>query len=120
MEILLKRLLVFAIIIGTVNVAFADKGVKRKAKNRTKINITAPVSLKNLTALDLNLNSGLIYKGSLLTSTKVVGPAVVNTSILTYQKGNSTYIIPYKHKMVMPDMQQQGYTGIKLIIRSKK
>jgi hypothetical protein len=120
MEVLLKRLLVFAIIIGTVNVAFADKGVKRKAKNRTKINITAPVSLKNLTTLDLNLRSGLTYKGSLLSSTQVVGPAIVNTSILTYQKGNTTYIIPYKHKMVLPDIQQQGYTGIKFIIRSKK
>ena len=120
MEILLKRLLVFAIIIGTVNVAFADKGVKRKAKNRTKINITAPVSLKNLMTLNLNLKSGLTYKGSLLSSTQTIGPSMINTSILTYQKGNTTYIIPYKHRIIMPDMQQQGYTGIKLIIRSKK
>ncbi|HMG82782.1 MAG TPA: hypothetical protein VK559_07085 [Ferruginibacter sp.] len=119
MKSFLKRLLVFAIILGTVSVAFADKGVKRKARTRTKINITAPVSLKNLMTLNLNLKSGLIYKGSLLSSTDVVGPVYVNTSILTYQKGNTTYIIPYKHKMALPDVQQ-GYTGLKFIIRSKK
>jgi hypothetical protein len=119
MKSFLKRLLVFAIIIGTVNVAFADKGVKRKARNRTKINITAPVSLKNLMELNLNLKSGLTYKGSLLPSTQPIEPSIMNTSILTYQKGNTTYIIPYKHKMILPDVQQ-GYTGLKLIIRSKK
>ena len=116
MKSFLKRLLVFAIIIGTVNVAFADKGVKRKAKNRAKINITAPVSLKNLMTLNLNLKSGLIYKGSLLSTPTTP----LSTAILTYQKGNTTYIIPYKHKMVLPDVQQAGYSGIKLIIRSKK
>lgn len=113
-------MLVFAIIIGTVNVAFADKGVKRKARARTKINITAPVSLKNLMTLNLNLKSGLIYKGSLLSSTENEGASLINTSILTYQKGNTTYIIPYKHKFILPDVQQDGYTGIKLIIRSNK
>ena len=119
MEILLKRLLFFAIIIGTVNVAFADKGVKRRARTRTKINITAPVSLKNLMELNLNLKSGLTYKGSLLPTTQPIDPSLMNTSILTYQKGNTTYIIPYKHKLILPDVQQ-GYTGLKLIIRSKK
>jgi hypothetical protein len=120
MKSFLKRLLVFAIIIGTVNVAFADKGVKRKAKTRTKINITAPVSLKNLMELNLNLKSGLTYKGSLLSTTPSIDPSLLNTAILTYQKGNTTYIIPFKHKMILPDVQQQGYTGLKFIIRSKK
>ena len=41
-----------------------------------------------------------------------------NNSLITYQKGNTTYIIPYKQKVALPEIKQ-GYTGIKLIIRSK-
>ena len=39
-------------------------------------------------------------------------------SVLTYQKGNMTYIIPYKQKIILSDIKQ-GYTGMKLIIRPR-
>jgi hypothetical protein len=42
----------------------------------------------------------------------------MNNSLITYQKGNTTYIIPYKSKITVPDIQP-GYTGMKIIIRKK-
>ncbi|MBI3883820.1 MAG: hypothetical protein HY305_06330 [Sphingobacteriales bacterium] len=116
-----KMLLVAATIVGSVNVTLAaltDKGVGKKNKHNTSIyNIATPLSLKN--SMSLNL-TGLNYKGSFLSSKEnISASSTINTSVITYQKGNMTYIIPYKHKMAMPEIQQ-GYTGIKLIIRSHK
>ena len=64
----------------------------------------------------MNLKSGLSYKGSLLSSTQS-GSSLVLKNVVTYQKGNTTYILPYKSKVTpIPDMRQ-GYGGVKLIIR---
>jgi hypothetical protein len=37
--------------------------------------------------------------------------------LLTYQKGNTVYIIPHKQVIAVPEMKQ-GYTGMKIIIRT--
>jgi hypothetical protein len=41
----------------------------------------------------------------------------MSTTLVSYQKGNTIYIIPYKQKIIMPEVKP-GYTGMKLIIRS--
>jgi hypothetical protein len=107
-----------AVLSGFVGVTFADRGTGKRNKLKTLLNINTNYSLKN--SLSANIKTGLTYKGSLLTSNRqVIGTSVISNSLMTYQKGNITYIIPYKQKMVMPEMTQ-GYTGLKLIIRSKK
>ena len=103
---------------GFAAVTFADRGAGKRNKLKTLLNINTNYSLKN--SLSSNIKTGLTYKGSLLTSNRqMIGSSVISNSLMTYQKGNITYIIPYKQKMMMPEMTQ-GYTGIKLIIRSKK
>ena len=47
-----------------------------------------------------------------------MGSAIMNNTLVTYQKGNTTYIIPYKNKITIAEMRQ-GYTGMKVIIRKK-
>ncbi len=109
------KLITIALLFSIANVAIADRGIGRKNKNKTTLNIATPIGLRN--SIPFNLKSGLSYKGSLLTESKNTGGSVISNSLLTYQKGNVTYIIPYKHRLAVPDAQQ-GYTGIKLIIRS--
>ncbi len=111
-----KKLLVLTILFSVVAEAWADKGVGKKSKNKTILNISAPATLKN--SLSFNIKSGLSYKGSLLDTRQTIGSSIMNTSIVTYQKGNTTYIIPYKTKVTVADMGQ-GYGGVKLIIRKK-
>lgn len=114
-----KRLLILTVLFGTVNAVFADRGFGKRNKNRASLNVntTPTTSLRN--SIFYNLRTGLSYKGSLLTSQQKAGNFLTTNSIVTYQKGNTTYIIPYKSKFVMPDMRQ-GYGGVKLIIKSKK
>ena len=112
-----KILLAMTVLFSVVNLAFADRGVGKKNKNRTTLNINTPASLKN--SISVNLKSGLTYKGSLLSSKQAIGNTVMNSTLITYQKGNTIYIIPYKNRITMPEMKQ-GYTGVKLIIKPRK
>ena len=114
MNTFIKKLFTIALLTGIVSVAFADRGSGKKNKNRVLLNISNTASLKN--TISFNLKTGLSYKGSLLSNHQTVGSSIMNNSIVTYQKGNTTYIIPYKHKIVMPEIRQ-GYTGVKMIIR---
>ena len=115
MKSLTQKLLTIALLISMVQVVMADRGIGRKSKSKTLLNITTPSLLRN--SIAFNLKSGLSYKGSLLTKETVVGSSIMGSSLITYQKGNTTYIIPYKHKIVIPEIRQ-GYTGVKIIIRS--
>ena len=103
---------------SVAGVTFADRGAGKKSKVKTVLNINTGNSLKN--SILTNIRYGMTYKGSLLTTTRQTNSnAIVNSSLMTYQKGNTTYIIPYKNKLTVVDMKP-GYTGVKLIIRSKK
>ncbi|MBL0357227.1 MAG: hypothetical protein IPP72_10240 [Chitinophagaceae bacterium] len=114
----IKKATIVLTLVSVTMVTFADRGAGKKSKVRTALNInTATVSLK--ASILNNIKNGLTYKGSLLTSRKILNNTIVSSSLMTYQKGNTTYIIPYKNKITVPEMKQ-GYAGLKLIIRSKK
>ncbi len=116
MNKLINISLTVAILFSIVTEALADRGIGRKGKNKTTLNISVPSNIKN--SIGFNLKSGLSYKGSLLNTRNTMGNSIINTSIVTYQKGNTTYIIPYKNKITVAEMRQ-GYTGMKIIIRKK-
>jgi len=117
MKPLLKKSLVISMLLGIAIFTFADRGVGKKAKVKTLLNITTTSTLRS--SISLNIKSGLLYKGSLSTSGQTFsGNSMLVSNILTYQKGNTTYIIPYKNKIVIPDIKA-GYTGVKMIIRSR-
>ncbi len=109
-----KLILIASVLAGTALSALADRGIGRKSKNKVSLNITVPSTLRN--SISFNLKSGLTYTGSLLSKKQVVNGVFVNNTLITYQKGNTVYIVPYKQKILVPDMSQ-GYTGTKLIIR---
>jgi hypothetical protein len=111
-----RTMLALAVLFCTVHVAMADKGAGRKNKTKVVLNISTPSTLTN--SISFNLKSGLTYKGSLLVTQQTIGSSIMNSSIITYQKGNTIYIIPYKHQFIMPDIQQ-GYTGIKFVFQPK-
>jgi len=94
--------------------SFADRGINKKAKSKISLNIKSNSTFAN--TFSFNLKTGLKYKGSLLGNESVTS-SIYNT-LITYQKGNTVYILPYKQKVIVPEMHQ-GYTGMKLIIKAK-
>ena len=115
MKTFTKKLLTIVLLFSVAQVAMADRGIGKKNKNKTILNIYTPSTLRN--SIAFNLKTGLRYKGSLLSTTNTVGNSILINSLITYQKGNITYIIPYKHKIIVPEIKQ-GYAGMKIIIRS--
>ena len=112
-----KKTLCLAILFSIVVVnVWADRGTGKKNKTKTTLNIATNTNIKN--AIAFNVKSGLTYKGLLLNSRKNVNAGIMNTSLITYQKGNITYILPYKNKITLTEVKP-GYTGMKLIIRKK-
>ena len=110
-----KIVLLVAVLNGIMLTTWADKGV---GKNRKKIEISSATSINTYTKyLSFNLKTGLKYKGTLLSSSEA-GKSLLYNTLVTYQKGNTIYIVPYKQKMVVPEIKQ-GYTGMKLIIKPK-
>lgn len=110
-----RKILLLGILTGSMLVSFADRGIGKKSKTKVLLNISTGYALKN--SISFNLKAGLKYKGSLLSNMQQQSNALVSTELVTYQKGNSIYIVPYKQKIIVPEVRQ-GYTGLKLIIKT--
>jgi hypothetical protein len=109
-----KMILVVVMLSGIAFSALADKGIGKKSKAKVSLNITTTNSLRN--SISLNLKTGLKYTGSLLVNQQSTGNSIMSNTLVTYQKGNTVYIIPHRQVIAMPEMRQ-GYTGMKLIIK---
>ncbi len=115
------RIILLTVTLTSVFVpSFADRGAGKK-KKKVVLNIKTPLTFVN--SLNFNLNNGMRFTGSLflpLLNTKP--PFSANSfsfnTLVTYQKGNCVYIVPYKQKVLVADIKE-GYTGTKLIIKMK-
>lgn len=108
-----KISLLFFLMNGVMMTSWADRGVGKK-----KTSITLNLAPKSGKDLSFNLKTGLKYKGSLLNGTETVKSGVQLNNVVTYQKGNNIYIIPFKQNVVVPEMKP-GYTGMKVILKPK-
>ena len=57
--------------------------------------------LKGVNQNLFSLKPGVVYKGSFNNVEKAPQQTTLQ-SIITFQKGNTTFILPYKHKVVLP------------------
>lgn len=105
----------FLLFCGACLFASADRGGFVK-KNKTQLNINTKGNLKN--SIAFNLKSGIVYRGSELVSSSRIGNVMINETIVSYKKGNTVYILPFKQRIVMPEYSKDD--GYKVIIRSKK
>lgn len=110
-----KISLVVLMLSGIVFSAMADKGIGKKNKTKITLNINSGNSIRK--SISLNLKAGLKYTGSLMSNQQISGTSYLNNTLVTYQKGNTVYIIPQKQVYTVPEMKQ-GYTGLKLIIKT--
>jgi len=111
-----KIVLLVAVLNGILLTAFADRGI---SKNKKKVSLNISTNNSSFSkSLSFNLKSGLKYRGTLLNNIENSKNAVTYSTLVTFQKGNTIYIVPQKQKMLVPEIKQ-GYTGMKLIIKPK-
>lgn len=98
----LKAKLVTAVFITASLAAFATLGEKGKDGSKASHQKTTLLSTRTYPSdfKHFSLKSGYNYRGSNILSSPVQSRYItLNTSVLTYQKGNSTYILPLKKKV---------------------
>lgn len=92
---LLKRKLATALLVSASVVAFASLGDGGKKDHRTTSSLPA------LSSKTFSLRSGYHFKSdNFLSSTPSKHFILLNT-VVTYQKGNATYILPLKKKVLL-------------------
>ncbi len=111
-----KSILLLSIVMGNMLNSFADRGLRKRSKNKVILNISTAKTFKN--SLSFNLTTGLKYKEAIYIGEKIENGFKIANSLQTYQKGNTIYLLPSKHKIITPEVKQ-GYTGMKLIIKAK-
>ncbi len=80
--------------------SFTGTTSSEKSKNK--------YSLKNFNnnfykkASPYSIRAGYDYKGSRIISQQIGSNGVTYNSVLRFEKGNTTYIYPYKHKVSVP------------------
>ncbi|HXB94523.1 MAG TPA: hypothetical protein VNU70_05170 [Puia sp.] len=95
---LTRKLIVSALLITVVSLTFASKGgggeKEKKASNNLKTNFT-PVR----TTAGFTLKAGPTFSGNYFLNAEKKADYVSFNTLVTYQKGNSTYIMPYHYKI---------------------
>ena len=96
-KILIKRKLAIALLVTISVTAFATLGDgKKKGQKKGYSSGKFAYSAKNF-----NLRSNYNYKGiNLLNTSKTEKFIMLNTTV-SYQKGNATYIMPLKKKVIL-------------------
>lgn len=106
---------VVMLVFGVCFFAFADRGGFVK-KDKPHLNIETNGNLKN--SIPFNLKSGLTYTGSFFTDQQRIGNMMVSDTYISYRKGNTVYILPYRQKILIPAYTQKD--GYKLILRTRR
>jgi hypothetical protein len=64
------------------------------------------------TASGFTLKAGPVYRGSQLFTQEKKKDAVTFNSVITYSRGNTTYILPYKYRVNYPSAKQKNNLNV--------
>ena len=94
---MLKKSLICATMLGVVAIALASSGGGKKKSSTSALGLI-PVKANGT----FTLKSKPSYSGSHMLSTMNLRNSTVYRSIITYQKGNTTFIVPSKYRVNNP------------------
>ena len=100
-----KKALTCLVMFGFAALAFGSiGGGENKSKKKSVKTDFIPIRTTN----GFTLKTGPSYHGSLIFSQEKVKDVVFFNTVITYQKGNTTYILPYKYKMQSCSFQSKS------------
>ena len=102
MRKLMRQLAISGILVAIVGLAFASKGGggdKNKKTVPLKTEFTPIRTTGNFT-----LKSSPSYSGSFFLGQEKTKTTISFNTLVTYQKGNSIFIMPYKYKVNIPGL----------------
>lgn len=109
---MLKKTLTSFLLLGVVALALASSGGgKNKKKSSIQTNFISGTGPSGI-----SLKSGSTYSGSLSIGRKSNNFMLYNT-VVTYQKGNTIFILPYKYKLNNSNLSKTNLDAVDLKIR---
>ena len=101
MRRLMRQTLVCVLMIAVVGLAFASKGGGGDKKSNNKLPLKTEFTPIRTTGT-FTLKTGPSYTGSILLGQEKTKNYISINSLVTYEKGNSIFIIPYSYKVNTP------------------
>ncbi len=106
---------IIAMLVGITVFTFASIGGGR---NKSKNNFVKEEFTPIRTSHGFTLRSGAQYRGSMIVREVKTSNHVTYNSLVTFQKGNTTYILPNKHKLsIAPSGNQSNLQMLNLKFR---
>ena len=107
------RLSVVSILLLAITVlAFASKGGGEKKKHSAFENTFTPIDA----ASSFTLKKAPTYSGTLMNFQLQANNRLSVNAMITYQRGNTTYILPYQYKVTIgPVSDNKGKTNLQFL-----
>ncbi len=106
------RLGVVSVLLVAVTVlAFASKGGGDKKKHQEFNNSFTPIN----TASSFTLKKTPSYSGTLITFRPQADNRISMNAMITYQRGNTTFILPYQYKVSIGPTSNSGRTNLQFL-----
>jgi hypothetical protein len=96
------KIVIVTVFLGLAGFAIASMGgEKRNRKTSAARTDFTPIK----TTAGFTLKAGAVYKGSMLLNQEKVNGQLHFNSLVTFQKGNTTYILPLNHRVNIGSMR---------------
>ncbi len=94
-----KKVLVLTVLFSMAQYVFAVDGNMNGGGSRSKTSKSKFSTIKS--DLNLSLKYGYSYNGNKSFDFRKTNNVILVNSVVTYKKGNVTYILPYKNKIIL-------------------
>ena len=99
------------LLIAVVAIAFASKGGGDKKKNVASKAEFAPINISSA----FTLRNGISFMGSHILNQQRERTNISVNTVVTYQNGNTIYIMPYKYKVSISPLNSSSKTNLQLL-----
>jgi len=107
---LIRQISICVSLVILVVLAFASKGGGGDKKNNIKNDFT-PIRTTN----GFTLKTGPSYNGSHIFSQEKANDILSFNTVVTYQKGNTIYILPYKYKVNISSLSNSSKSNLQFL-----
>ena len=110
----MRKALISTLMLAVVGLAFASKGGggDKKSTNAPLKTEFVPIRTTN----NFTLKVGPSYTGSILLGQERTKTSISFNTLVTYEKGNSIFVLPYKYRVNMPSMMDgSNKTNLQLL-----
>jgi hypothetical protein len=97
-----RKLAVILLIAVSAAASFATLGDGKKKSNSSKSSL---LSSKTMKPGSFSLRSGYTYRGNQVINSQTQNRYISLNTTVTYQKGNTTYIVPLKKKVILSNVK---------------